>query len=57
MANTPRPKPHYRRAEAFRRASVNDLPKYDYPVPREQILQAAETSLLSMARRSPDRDG
>jgi CHAT domain-containing protein len=40
----------YRRAEAFRRASVNDLPKYDYPTPREQILQAAETSLLSIAR-------
>jgi CHAT domain-containing protein len=40
----------YRRAEAFRRASVNDLPKYDYPVPREQILQAAEASLLSIAR-------
>jgi CHAT domain-containing protein/tetratricopeptide (TPR) repeat protein len=40
----------YRRAEAFRRASVNQLPNYDYPVPREQILQAAETSLLSIAR-------
>jgi CHAT domain-containing protein len=40
----------YRRGEAFRRASVNQLPKYDYPVPREQILQAAETSLLSIAR-------
>jgi len=40
----------YRRAEAFRRASLNDLPKYDYPVPREQILQAAESSLLSIAR-------
>jgi CHAT domain-containing protein len=40
----------YRRAEAFRRASVNALPKYDYPVPREQILQAAEASLLSVAR-------
>jgi CHAT domain-containing protein len=40
----------YRRAEAFRRASLNDLPKYEYPVPREQPLQAAETSLLSIAR-------
>ena len=40
----------YRRAEAFRRANVNDLPKYEYPPPREQILQAAETSLLSVAR-------
>ena len=40
----------YRRAEAFRRASVNDLPKFEYPPPREQLLQAAETSLLSVAR-------
>jgi CHAT domain-containing protein len=40
----------HRRAEAFRRASVNDLPKYDYPPPREQILLAAETSLLATAR-------
>jgi CHAT domain-containing protein len=40
----------YRRAEAFRRASVSDLPKYDYPTPREQILQAADTSLLSISR-------
>ncbi|MGA2492626.1 MAG: tetratricopeptide repeat protein [Roseiarcus sp.] len=40
----------YQRAEAFRRASVNELPNYDYPVPREQILQAAETTLLSIAR-------
>ena len=40
----------YRRAEAFRRASLNDLPKYDYPAPREQPLQAAETNLLSTAR-------
>jgi CHAT domain-containing protein len=40
----------YRRAEAFRRASVNDLPKYEYPPPREQLLQSAETSLLSVAR-------
>ena len=40
----------YRRSEAFRRASVNDLPKYDYPPPREQILQATDTSLMSVAR-------
>ena len=40
----------YRRAEAFRRASVNDLPNYEYQPPREQLLQAAETSLLSVAR-------
>jgi hypothetical protein len=29
---------------------VNDLPKSDYPPPREQILQAADTSLMSIAR-------
>ena len=40
----------YRRSEAFRRASVNDLPKYSFPPPREQLLQAAETTLLSTAR-------
>jgi CHAT domain-containing protein len=40
----------YRRAEAFRRASVNDLPKFEYPPPREQLLQAAESSLLAVAR-------
>ena len=40
----------YRRTEAFRRASVNDLPKYEYPPPREQLLQAADTSLMSVAR-------
>ena len=40
----------YRRAEAFRRASVSDLPKYEYPPPREQLLQAADTSLMAVAR-------
>jgi CHAT domain-containing protein len=40
----------YRRGEAFRRASLDDLAKYDYPLPREQILQAADTSLMSVAR-------
>src|ERR1700722_1517168 len=40
----------YRRSEAFRRATVDDLPKYDYPPTREQILQAAETTLMSVAR-------
>jgi CHAT domain-containing protein len=41
---------NYRRAEAFRRASLSALPKYEYPVPREQILQGAEASLLAVAR-------
>jgi CHAT domain-containing protein len=40
----------YRRAEAFRRASVKDLSNYEYPPPPEQVLQAAETSLQSVAR-------
>jgi CHAT domain-containing protein len=41
----------YRRAEAFERASVNDLPRYDPPVPpREQYIAAANGYLLSVAR-------
>src|SRR5262249_5082023 len=41
----------YRRAEAFQRASVNDLPRYDPPVPpREQFIAAANGYLLSVAR-------
>jgi CHAT domain-containing protein len=40
----------FRRSEAFRRASLNDLPKYDYPPPREQILQSAENTVLATAR-------
>ena len=41
----------YRRAEAFERAAVKDLPRYDPPVPpREQLLAAADGYLLSVAR-------
>src|SRR5262249_26116751 len=41
----------YRRAEAFRRAAVKDLPRYDPPVPpREQFLVAADGHLLAVAR-------
>jgi tetratricopeptide (TPR) repeat protein len=41
----------YRRAEAFERAAVKDLPRYDPPVPpREQLLAAADGYLLSAAR-------
>ena len=47
----------YRRAEAFRRANANDLPKYQYPPPREQVLQAAEMSLLSVARTVAKQGG
>ena len=40
----------YRRAEAFRRASVKDIPKMDYPPPPEQMMQAADSQLLAVAR-------
>jgi CHAT domain-containing protein len=41
----------YRRAEAFERAVVKDLARYDPPVPpREQVLQIADGYLLSIAR-------
>ena len=42
----------YRRAEAFRRASLNDLSKWDYPVPRELILSNADVyRLIDRTRR------
>ncbi len=40
----------YRRAEAFRRAAVKDLPRYDGPTSPEQLLQAADSDLLAVAR-------
>ena len=41
----------YRRAEAFERESVKDLPRYDPPVPPpEQFLHVADSYLLSIAR-------
>jgi CHAT domain-containing protein len=40
----------YRRAVAFRRASLNDLSKMDFPPPPEQIIQSADGVLLSIAR-------
>ena len=47
----PRREAAYRRAEAFQRAVVKDLARYDPPVPpREQVLQAADGYLLSVAR-------
>ena len=33
----------YRRSEAFRRASLKDLPRWDFPPPPEQIMQAVDT--------------
>jgi len=41
----------YRRAEAFERASVKDLPRFDPPVPpAEEYLQTADVYLLAVAR-------
>ena len=40
----------YRRAEAFRRAALKNLSKYDYPPPPEQTILAADATLLSIAR-------
>jgi tetratricopeptide (TPR) repeat protein len=39
----------FRRAEAFRRASLKDLPKLEFPPPPEQIVQAADNDLVSIA--------
>jgi CHAT domain-containing protein len=40
----------YRRALAFNRSSLNDLPRFDFPPPPEQIMQFSDTQLLSIAR-------
>jgi CHAT domain-containing protein len=40
----------HRRAEAFRRVAIKDLPRWDFPPPPEQLVQAADSSLLSVAR-------
>ena len=40
----------YQRAESFRRASLKNLDDFDYPPPPEQVLHAADSSLLSIAR-------
>lgn len=41
----------YRRAEAFERAAINDIPRFDPPQPApEQFLQTADTRLLWVAR-------
>jgi tetratricopeptide (TPR) repeat protein len=39
----------FRRAESFRRASLQDLPKYDFPPPPEQIYLSADTERLAVA--------
>jgi tetratricopeptide (TPR) repeat protein len=40
----------FARAEAFRRASVANLPKFQYPVPAEQILGTAARNRAGLAR-------
>jgi CHAT domain-containing protein len=40
----------YIRAEAFRRASLNDLPKFDFPPPPGQVVLNCEHLLMSVAR-------
>ncbi len=40
----------YRRSEAFRRASLKDLPRWDFPPPPEQIMQAVDMTVLAIAR-------
>lgn len=39
----------YRRSEAFRRAAIPDLPKYDYPLPAEQVRIISNQALLKTA--------
>jgi CHAT domain-containing protein len=39
----------YRRAEAFFRATLKDLPRFEFPPPPEQILQAADNMLRAAA--------
>jgi len=40
----------YRRSEAFRRASLRDLPRWEFPPPPEQIAQAVDMTILAIAR-------
>ncbi len=40
----------YRRSEAFRRASLKDLPRWEFPPPPEQIMQAVDMTILAIAR-------
>ena len=40
----------FRRAEAFKRAALKDIPKMDFPPPPEQMIAAADQILLEIAR-------
>ena len=46
----------YRRAEAFYRASLKDISRYEFPPPPEQVLQAADNMLLSVAIEEAKQD-
>ena len=46
----------YRRAEAFRRAAVKDTPKFDFPPPLEQMILAADSTLLWVARNGTKQE-
>jgi len=39
----------FRRSEAFKRATLKDLSRFDFPPPPEQVLLAADGSLLAVA--------
>ncbi len=39
----------FRRAKSFRRAGLQNLPKYDFPPPPEQVYLAADTERLAVA--------
>ncbi len=40
----------YVRGEAFRRASLKDLPRFEFPPPPEQIINAANNNVAGLAR-------
>ncbi|HEX4409208.1 MAG TPA: CHAT domain-containing protein [Xanthobacteraceae bacterium] len=40
----------YQRAYAFKRAAIKDIPKMDFPPPPEQMILAADQTLLAVAR-------
>ncbi len=40
----------YKRAYAFKRAALKDIPKMDFPPPPEQFILAADQTLLAIAR-------
>ncbi len=40
----------YRRSEAFRRASLTDLSRWEFPPPPEQIMEGVDMTILAIAR-------